>query len=553
MAVYKAKPERVQRTMIGALVAVLLLTAGQAMAQLTSEGNQFWSQDSDGIAGKAEEFDFFGDALAAGDFNNDGFEDLAIGVPFEDIGGILIDSDFAGVVNVIYGGPPGLAAPGNQIWHQDSDGIAGVADFLDFFGDALAAGATMALKTWQLGSQLRDNQEPRGQRDLWRSRRPGGPRQPDLAPGPPRYCRGGAEAGDFFGNALAAADFNNDGFADLAIGVPEEDIGGVEDAGAVNVIYGGPGGLAAPGNQIWHQDRFSIDGEAEADDSFGEALATGDFNNDGFEDLAIGVPGENTDVGAVNVIYGGPSGGLAAPGNRTWNQNSVSIAGQAGAGDNFGQALAAGHFNNDGFEDLAIGVPGENTDVGAVNVIYGGPGGLAAPGNQFWHQDSFGIAEQREQGDNFGSALAAGNFNRDGFEDLAIGVPVEDIGGIENAGAVNVLYGAANAGPIQFSREGIVNAASFLPGAAPAAIMSLFGVNLARATEVASEVPLPTLLAGTTVRVAAQPVLKQTPPQGIFGSALARLFFAPINFLCPRARAGHDHRNHSGWQQLGYN
>ena len=197
MAVYKAKPERVQRTMIGALVAVLLLTAGQAMAQLTSEGNQFWSQDSDGIAGKAEEFDFFGDALAAGDFNNDGFEDLAIGVPFEDIGGILIDSDFAGVVNVIYGGPPGLAAPGNQIWHQDSDGIAGVADFLDFFGDALAAG-----------------------------------------------------------------DFNNDGFEDLAIGVPGESFGIIRDrsAGAVNVIYGGPAGLAAPGNQIWHQDRPGIAG-----------------------------------------------------------------------------------------------------------------------------------------------------------------------------------------------------------------------------------------------------------------------------------------------------
>ncbi len=310
---------------------------------------------------------------------------------------------------MIYGGPGGLAAPGNQIWHQDRFSIDGEA-----------------------------------------------------------------EADDSFGEALATGDFNNDGFEDLAIGVPGENT----DVGAVNVIYGGPFGLSDFNDQIWAQDSDGIAGQAEGGGNFGHALAAGDFNNDRFADLAIGVPAENIGGGgAVNVIYGGPSGGLAAPGNRTWNQNSVSIAGQAGAGDNFGQALAAGHFNNDGFEDLAIGVPGENTDVGAVNVIYGGPGGLAAPGNQFWHQDSFGIAEQREQGDNFGSALAAGNFNRDGFEDLAIGVPVEDIGGIENAGAVNVLYGAANAGPIQFSREGIVNAASFLPGAAPAAIMSLFGVT----------------------------------------------------------------------------
>ena len=76
-----------QCAMMGALVAVLLLTAGQAMAQLTSAGNQFWSQDSESIAGGAEDADLFGDALAAGDFNNDGFEDLAIGVFLRPSGG----------------------------------------------------------------------------------------------------------------------------------------------------------------------------------------------------------------------------------------------------------------------------------------------------------------------------------------------------------------------------------------------------------------------------------------------------------------------------------
>ena len=65
---------------------------------------------------------------------------------------------------------------------------------------------------------------------------------------------------------------------------------GDSGAGAVNVIYGGPAGLAAPGNQIWHQDSDGIVGGAESFDRFGEALAAGDFNNDGFKDLAIGVP-----------------------------------------------------------------------------------------------------------------------------------------------------------------------------------------------------------------------------------------------------------------------
>ena len=262
----------------------------------------------------------------------------------------------------------------------------------------------------------------------------------------------------------------------------------------------------------------------------------GDFNNDGFEDLAIGVDeniGGLQDAGAVNVIYGGPDG-LAAPGNQIWHQDSFTIDGLANEGDNFGRALAAGHFNSDGFEDLAIGVPMEGRDSGAVNVIYGSPVGLAAPGNQIWHQDSVGIAEQREQGDNFGFALAAGDFNDDGLEDLAIGVPGEDVG----AGAVNVLYGAGP-GPPQFSSEGIVSAASFLPGAAPAAIMSLFGKNLAAATEVASEVPLPASLAGTTLRVTAEPVIAQTSQ--ILRGALAPLFFASpgqINFLMPPVPLG---------------
>ena len=295
--------------------------------------------------------------------------------------------------------------------------------------------------------------------------------------------------------------------------------------------------LTSEGNQFWHQDSDGIAGQAEERDNFGEALAAGDFNNDGFEDLAIGVPGEDVGAGAVNVIYGF-RGGLFALGNVTWAQYRLGIAGEAEEFDNFGRALAAGDFNDDGFEDLAIGVPGEDTWAGAVNVIYGGPDGLAVLGNQLWHQDSDGIAGEAEGRDYFGDALAAGDFNDNGFEDLAIGVPFEETGGRRTAGAVNVLYGAGPVPP-QFSSEGIVSAASFLPGAAPAAIMSLFGVNLAGSTEVASEVPLPTSLAGTTVRVTAAPVIGQVSQ--IIRGALAPLFFTSpgqINFLIPPVPLG---------------
>ncbi|HYG68334.1 MAG TPA: T9SS type A sorting domain-containing protein, partial [Anaeromyxobacteraceae bacterium] len=85
-----------------------------------------------------------------------------------------------------------------------------------------------------------------------------------------------AEELDAFGQAVAAGDFNGDGFDDLASGVPFEDMGTLEDAGAVNAIYGRSGGLAANGNQLWNQDAASPIAEPTASASSGavpEALA----------------------------------------------------------------------------------------------------------------------------------------------------------------------------------------------------------------------------------------------------------------------------------------
>jgi hypothetical protein len=112
------------------------------------------------------------------------------------------------------------------------------------------------------------------------------------------------------------ADFNNDGFADLAVGAPFESIGGVVAGGAVSVLYGTPTGLAAGGSQLFTQNSPGVVGAAASGDFLGDALAAGDFNNDSFADLAIGVPleevGSARDAGAVNVLPGSagqPRGG----------------------------------------------------------------------------------------------------------------------------------------------------------------------------------------------------------------------------------------------------
>jgi hypothetical protein len=373
---------------------------------------QFWTQDSEAVPGVSEDGDGFGRALASGDFNGDGFSDLAIGVPGEDIS----SAQGAGAVNVIYGSLNGLDSTGvsampGQLWSQDSDGIQGVI-----------------------------------------------------------------ESEDGFGNSLAWGDFNHDGFSDLAIGVPGEDIGSVEAAGAVNVLYGSPGGLDSAGNQLWSQDSTGVPDTSEQDDFFGSTLSAGDFNGDGFSDLAIGAPEEDFSIsgnsifngGAVNIIYGSFRTGLtttnsSVPSSQVWSQLSPGIPDNPGREDYFGASLAAGDFDGNGKADLAIAVIREdinhvntNDDEGAVHVIYGESNGLSVtrtlPNNQtivttqFWTQDSPGVPDVAESDDLFGMALAAGDFNGDGKKDLAIGIPNEDLVDstgqrILNAGAVTIIFG----------------------------------------------------------------------------------------------------------------
>jgi FG-GAP repeat len=216
------------------------------------------------------------------------------------------------------------------------------------------------------------------------------------------------------------------------------------------VLYGSAGGLSGSGSQLFSQDTAGVQDTAEADDGFGSALASGDFNNDGAADLAIGVPAEDPggtpEAGVVNVLYGSAAK-LTAAGNQLFVQGSGGVLGTAELGDQFGFALAAGDFNGDGFADLTVGAAFEDVgsvhDAGAVNVLYGSAAKLTAAGNQLFVQGSGGVAGMAEDSDFFGAALAVGNYNGDGFADLTIGVPAEDVGAVADAGAVNVLYGSA--------------------------------------------------------------------------------------------------------------
>ncbi len=256
------------------------------------------------------------------------------------------------------------------------------------------------------------------------------------------------EGGDRFGDALVSCDFDGDTFLDLAIGIPDEDVGAIVDAGAVVVTHGSFAGLGLGPSQTYNQNTAGTLETAEAGDRFGATLAAGDIDNDGFCDLAIGVPGQDhgaaADAGDVHVLFGSASG-LSATDDQVWHQGSPGVPDINEIDDAFGTALAIGDFDFDGFADLAIGVPSEDVgftaNAGAVTVLYGMASGLTAVGSNQLEDGT------PEVDDRFGFAVAAGNATFDSADDLAIGMPGwESTMSATNAGLVRVFPGEIGLG-----------------------------------------------------------------------------------------------------------
>ncbi|GAA3138931.1 hypothetical protein GCM10010466_32560 [Planomonospora alba] len=266
-----------------------------------------------GDAGRRRGPDRFGAALAAGDLDGDGDDELAIGVPGLGGGGVAVY---------------GLAGRAPYILTQRSGWVRQEEKATDQFGAVLATGdfdgdGRAEIAVGAPGDTV--TRKGQGSVTVLDVRRRRALRLTQDSPG----VTGRAEAWDGFGAALATGDFNADGRADLAVGVPGEGLTANQRAmeygdGTVVAVYGSRSGLRGGVSEAWSQR--GLKGAPRYSDRFGAALAAGDLNGDGDDELAIGVPGE----GAVQVLAGTRSGGLT-------KRNDLLVTGKGG---DFGAALA---------------------------------------------------------------------------------------------------------------------------------------------------------------------------------------------------------------------
>jgi hypothetical protein len=238
---------------------------------------------------------------------------------------------------------------------------------------------------------------------------------------------------DYAGYAVAAVgDLTGDGRSEVLIGAPLEDVQ-AEDAGAFYLIDG-----ASDSTDLDEAAIAIIYGNFTGDGIGQSVAAVGDLDADGYPDFIVGSPSislDDTSDGGAFVFYG------PLTGSSTVEQTvDYTIVGAHASSVTAYSMDTAGDFNGDGFPDVLIGAYGQldRDDLypGAAHILYG-------PINSDVSLDGGSDVEMMGiTPDSWtGYAVAGlGDINGDGFDDVALGAPLES-GDKGSEGMVYIIYG----------------------------------------------------------------------------------------------------------------
>jgi hypothetical protein len=335
----------------------------------------------------AKKGDYLGYALTAGDVNGDGVDDIIVAAAGAD--GPNNRSPEGGEAYVVFGSPDLTGTVDVGQGQQDFTILGAAAeDFLANFaasGDVNGDGVDDIL----LGTHMADG--PDGQRAdsgvayvIFGS--PGLNGTLDLASDKGFLTVWGADASDWLGFVLTAADVDGDGVDDLLISARNADGPGNSrnNCGEVYVVFGSAN-LPSTIDIAEEKQNVTLIG-SEPNGLFGHSLATGDVNGDGLADVLVGAPVADGRQKAGEILLFLGSTQWPASVDAALGQQEMSAAGEqvltilgAEPEDELGFSVASGDINGDGRDDiiggalLADGPDNARPDAGEVHVILGTP------------------------------------------------------------------------------------------------------------------------------------------------------------------------------------
>jgi hypothetical protein len=380
------------------------------------------------------------------DFNGDGYADVALGDPYGKVGSLTS----AGFVSIVYGSKSGANTAKKQVISQNTSGVPG-----------------------------------------------------------------SAEKTDHFGYSLTSLDYDHDGYADLLVGTPDEDTTKGANAGSETILWGSKSGLTGTGSQT-----LAEPANAGAGHRFGFALTTGDIDGDGITDWIDTSPGDAyfwtftstaqnlraasarafhptakfravrgakrqlsasavTTLDALVPVTGDVNGDHRTDLVVAWKNSQAEAKYQYGfdvwtdyaatnpANEVYTKVdgLAVGDFDGDGYADVAAGAADDSGREHSHLVVFKGDDSVSMSDSTMINQETAGVPGTTALGDKFGASLSAGDVNKDGKADLAVGVPGRTISGKPRAGVAIVLYGSAS-GLTGTGSQGISQSTSGVAGTA---------------------------------------------------------------------------------------